>query len=103
MTVKMKVGLIAGGTAAVVLLGVILYFTSDHHAYNVAVKRYRQKEYKAAIDTLDRLKPKYQRSSKGTYLRSVCQYNLALQSCERKRYDESPRQRSRNQSLSAAG
>ena len=89
MTVKTKVGLIAGGTAVLVRLGIILYFTSDHHAYNVAVKRYRQKEHKATIAILDRLSPKYQRSSKGMYLRSVCQYNLAVESFARRDYDES--------------
>jgi len=86
---KTKVLLIAGGSAALALLCSILYFTSDHHAYNVAVKRYRQKEHKAAIAILDRLSPKSRRSLKGTYLRSVCQYNLAVESYAQRNYDES--------------
>ena len=89
MTLKTKVLLIAGGSVALAFLFTILYFSSDRHAYNVAVKRYRQKEYKAAIGILDRLSPKYQRSSKGTYLRSFCRYNLALESYGHRRYDES--------------
>ena len=89
MPMKTKVLLIAGGSAALALLCTILYFTSDHHAYNVAVKRYRQKEHKAAIAIIDRLSPKYQRSSKATYLRSVCQYNIAVESYGRRDYDAS--------------
>jgi hypothetical protein len=89
MTLKMKMLLSTGGTAAIILFGAIFYFTSDHHKYNIALKRYRLKEYKATIGVLDSLKPKYQRSSKSMYLRGVCQHNLALQSYGRKRYDES--------------
>ena len=63
MTLKTKVLLIAGGSVALAFLFTILYFSSDRHAYNVAVNRYRQKEYKAAIGFLDRLSPKYERSS----------------------------------------
>ena len=84
-----KVLLITGGSVALALVFTILYFTSDHHAYNVAIKRSRQKEFKAAIGILDRLSPKYQQSLRGTYLRNFCQYNLALESYGHLRYDES--------------
>lgn len=86
---KNKILLIVVGAGMLTLVCVVLYFTSDHHAYNVAVKRYREKEYKAAVAILDRLAPKYQDSAEGTYLRRICLYNLALESYGFKRYDES--------------
>jgi hypothetical protein len=86
VTLRRKVLLITGGSVA--FLCTILYFTSEYHAYNVAVKHYRQEEYLAAIRILDQLSARYQ-PLKGVYLRSSCQYNLALESYDNGRYDES--------------
>lgn len=85
---KNKVLLVGLGVGILTIVCVVLYFVSDHHAYNAAVKRYRQKEYKAALSILDRLAPKYQHSSRGIYLRSICHYNLALESYRFKQYDQ---------------
>jgi len=77
------------GGVVLALACAILYFTSNHHAYNRAVGRCRQKDYRAALAILERLSPSYQDSPKGTYLGSFCKYNLALESYELKKYDES--------------
>lgn len=80
--------IIIGGTFALALFGIIFFLSSDYHAYNVAVKHYRNQKFQAAINILYRLGPKYRHSPRGIYLSSVCQYNLAREAYESDKYGE---------------